>query len=93
MKRNFIYSQYVKHTVLERTEFIVEAESQKEADEIVKREMKDSFAEDNFDVLSVELQKNTLEYLPVEENGNNATVTVERKDGENTIEVYNNEND
>lgn len=83
----------MKYTVWENVYFVVEAESQEEADRIVKEKMKNSFAEDNFEVIKTYMDRDSVEFLPVEENGNNATVTVERKDGENTIEVYNNEND
>lgn len=83
----------MKYTVWENVYFVVEAESQEEADRIVKEKMKNSFAEDNFEVVKTYMDRDSVEFLPIEENGNNATVTVERKDGENTIEVYNNEND
>lgn len=89
----FRYTESVKYTVWENVYFVVEAESQEEADRIVKEKMKNSFAEDNFEVIKTYMDRDSVEFLPVEENGNNATVTVERKDGENTIEVYNNEND
>ena len=71
----------------------MEAESQEEADRIVREKMRDSFAEDNFEVIKSGIDRDTVEFLPVEENGNQATVTVERKEGESKIEVYNNEND
>lgn len=74
-------------------DFVVEAESQEEADRIVREKMRNSFAEDNFEVIKSGIDRNTVEFLPVEENGNQATITVERKEGENKIEVYNNEND
>ena len=74
-------------------DFVVEAESQEEADRIVREKMRDSFAEDNFEVIKSGIDRDTVEFLPVEENGNQATVTVERKEGESKIEVYNNEND
>lgn len=89
----FKYTESVKYTVWENVYFVVEAESQEEADKIVKEKMKNSFAEDNFEVVKTYMDRDSVEFLPVEENGNNATVTVERKDGENTIEVYNNENE
>lgn len=89
----FKYTESVKYTVWENVYFVVEAESQEEADRIVKEKMKNSFAEDNFEVVKTYMDRDSVEFLPIEENGNNATVTVERKDGENTIEVYNNEND
>lgn len=89
----FRYTESVKYTVWENVYFAVEAESQEEADKIVKEKMKNSFAEDNFEVIKTYMDRDSVEFLPVEENGNNATVTVERKDGENTIEVYNNENE
>lgn len=89
----FRYRESVKYTVWENVDFIVEAESQEEADRIVREKMKNSFAEDNFEVIRSGIDKDTVEFLPVEENGNQATVTVERKEGENKIEVYNNEND
>lgn len=91
MKFNYIES--VKYTVWESVHFVVEAESQEEADRIVREKMRNSFAEDNFEVIRSGIDKDTVEFLPVEENGNQATVTVERKEGENKIEVYNNEND
>lgn len=87
------YRESVKYTVWENVHFVVEAESQEEADRIVREKMRNSFAEDNFEVVRSEMDKDTVEFLPVEENGNQATVTVERKEGENKIEVYNNEND
>ena len=89
----FRYTESVKYTVWKNVHFVVEAESQEEADRIVREKMRNSFAEDNFEVVRSEMDKDTVEFLPVEENGNQATVTVERKEGENTIEVYNNEND
>lgn len=89
----FRYTESVKYTVWENVYFVVEAESQEEADRIVKEKMKNSFAEDNFEVIKTYMDRDSVEFLPVEENGNNATVTVERKDGENIIEVYNNKND
>lgn len=89
----FNYTESVKYTVWENVDFVVEAESQEEADRIVKEKMRNSFAEDNFEVIKSGIDKDTVEFLPVEENGNQATVTVERKEGENKIEVYNNEND
>lgn len=89
----FRYRESVKYTVWENVDFIVEAESQEEADRIVKEKMRNSFAEDNFEVINTWMDKDTVEFLPVEENGNQATVTVERGDKENKIEVYNNEND
>ena len=89
----FNYTESVKYTVWENVHFVVEAESQEEADRIIREKMKNSFAEDNFEVIQSGLDKDTVEFLPVEENGNQATVTVERKEGENKIEVYNNEND
>ena len=89
----FKYRESVKYTVWENVHFVVEAESQEEADRIVREKMRNSFAEDNFEVIQSEIDKDTVEFLPVEENGNQATVTVERKEGENKIEVYNNEND
>lgn len=79
--------------IWENVDFVVEAESQEEADRIVREKMRNSFAEDNFEVVRSEIDKDTVEFLPIEENGNQATVTVERKEGENKIEVYNNEND
>lgn len=89
----FRYTESVKYTVWENVDFVVEAESQEEADRIVREKMRNSFAEDNFEVIRSGIDKDTIEFLPVEENGNQATVTVERKEGENKIEVYNNEND
>lgn len=89
----FRYTESVKYTVWENVYFVVEAESQEEADRIVKGKMKNSFAEDNFEVIKTYMDHDSVEFLPVEENGNQATVTVERKDGENIIEVYNNENE
>ena len=89
----FNYAESVKYTVWENVHFVVEAESQEEADRIVREKMRNSFAEDNFEVVRSEMDKDTVEFLPVEQNGNQATVTVERKEGENKIEVYNNEND
>ena len=89
----FNYTESVKYTVWENVYFVVEAESQEEADRIVREKMRNSFAEDNFEVIRSGIDKDTVEFLPVEENGNQATVTVERKEGENKIEVYNNEND
>lgn len=89
----FRYRESVKYTVWENVDFVVEAESQEEADRIVREKMRDSFAEDNFEVIKSGIDRNTVEFLPVEENGNQATITVERKEGENKIEVYNNEND
>ena len=89
----FRYRESVKYTVWENVDFVVEAESQEEADRIVREKMRDSFAEDNFEVIKSGIDRDTVEFLPVEENGNQATVTVERKEGENKIEVYNNEND
>ena len=89
----FRYRESVKYTVWENVDFVVEAESQEEADRIVREKMRNSFAEDNFEVVRSGIDKDTVEFLPVEENGNQATVTVERKEGENKIEVYNNEND
>lgn len=89
----FNYTESVKYTVWESVHFVVEAESQEEADRIVREKMRNSFAEDNFEVVQSGIDKDTVEFLPVEENGNQATVTVERKEGENKIEVYNNEND
>lgn len=89
----FGYRESVKYTVWENVDFVVEAESQEEADRIVREKMRNSFAEDKFEVVRSEIDKDTVEFLPVEENGNQATVTVERKEGENKIEVYNNEND
>ena len=89
----FNYTESVKYTVWESVYFVVEAESQEEADRIVREKMRNSFAEDNFEVVRSGIDKDTVEFLPVEENGNQATVTVERKEGENKIEVYNNEND
>lgn len=89
----FRYTESVKYTVWENVDFVVEAESQEEADRIVREKMRNSFAEDNFEVVRSEIDKDTVEFLPVEENGNQATITVERKEGENKIEVYNNEND
>ena len=89
----FRYRESVKYTVWENVDFVVEAESQEEADRIVREKMQNSFAEDNFEVVQSGIDKDTVEFLPIEENGNQATVTVERKEGENKIEVYNNEND
>lgn len=89
----FRYRESVKYTVWENVDFVVEAESQEEADRIVREKMRNSFAEDNFEVIKSGIDRNTVEFLPVEENGNQATITVERKEGENKIEVYNNEND
>lgn len=89
----FRYRESVKYTVWENVDFVVEAELQEEADRIVREKMRNSFAEDNFEVVRSGIDKDTIEFLPVEENGNQATVTVERKEGENKIEVYNNEND
>lgn len=89
----FRYTESVKYTIWENVDFVVEAESQEEADRIVREKMRNSFAEDNFEVVRSGIDKDTVEFLPVEENGNQATVTVERKEGENKIEVYNNEND
>lgn len=89
----FRYRESVKYTVWENVDFVVEAESQEEADRIVREKMRDSFAEDNFEVIKSGIDRDTVEFLPVEENGNQATVTVERKEGESKIEVYNNEND
>ena len=89
----FKYRESVKYTVWENVDFVVEAESQEEADRIVREKMRNSFAEDNFEVIKSGIDRNTVEFLPVEENGNQATITVERKEGENKIEVYNNEND
>lgn len=89
----FRYTESVKYTVWENVDFVVEAESQEEADRIVREKMRDSFAEDNFEVIKSGIDRDTVEFLPVEENGNQATVTVERKEGESKIEVYNNEND
>lgn len=89
----FNYTESVKYTVWENVHFVVEAESQEEADRIVREKMRNSFAEDNFEVVQSGIDKDTIEFLPIEENGNQATVTVERKEGENKIEVYNNEND
>lgn len=88
----FRYRESVKYTVWENVDFVVEAESQEEADRIVREKMRNSFAEDNFEVIKSGIDRNTVEFLPVEENGNQATITVERKEGENKIEVYNNEN-
>ena len=89
----FNYTESVKYTVWESVHFVVEAESQEEADRIVREKMRNSFAEDNFEVVRSGIDKDTVEFIPVEENGNQATITVERKEGENKIEVYNNEND
>ena len=89
----FKYRESVKYTVWENVDFVVEAESQEEADRIVREKMRNSFAEDNFEVIKFGIDRNTVEFLPVEENGNQATITVERKEGENKIGVYNNEND
>lgn len=89
----FKYRESVKYTVWENVDFVVEAESQEEADRIVREKMRNSFAEDNFEVIKSGIDRDTVEFLPVEENGNQATVTVERKEGESKIEVYNNEND
>lgn len=89
----FNYTESVKYTIWENVDFVVEAESQEEADRIVREKMRNSFAEDNFEVVQSGIDKDTVEFLPIEENGNQATVTVERKEGENKIEVYNNEND
>lgn len=89
----FRYTESVKYTVWENVHFVVEAESQEEADRIVREKMRNSFAEDNFEVVRSGIDKDTIDFLPIEENGNQATVTVERKEGEDKIEVYNNEND
>lgn len=89
----FRYRESVKYTVWENVDFVVEAESQEKADRIVREKMRNSFAEDKFEVIKSGIDRNTVEFLPVEENGNQATITVERKEGENKIEVYNNEND